>query len=88
MTTARLECSVCGSQFSDRWRCTCDAPLDFAEQRLPASPPSSVSNTQTEGLWAFEAFLPVGDDPADRMTLGEGMTPLVDPDPDSRLRLR
>ncbi|ERH03890.1 MAG: threonine synthase [Halorubrum sp. J07HR59] len=81
MTVARLECSACGSQFSDRWRCTCGAPLDFAEQRLPASPPSSVSNPPNNGLWAFDAFLPVGDDPADRVTLGEGMTPLVDPDP-------
>jgi len=32
------------------------------------------------GLWAFESFLAVGDDPADRVTLGEGMTPLVDAD--------
>jgi len=24
------------------------------------------------GLWAFESFLAVGDDPADRVTLGEG----------------
>ena len=65
-----LECSSCGATFADRWRCTCGAPLDFAERPLPDGPPDADA---TRGLWAFEPFLPTG--PA--VTLGEGFTPLA-----------
>ena len=76
-----LECVDCETRFDDRWRCTCGSPLRFAEAPIPdGEPPEPGALDGRPGLWAFEAFLPVGDDPADRVTLGEGMTPLVDPD--------
>ncbi|GAB7010052.1 pyridoxal-phosphate dependent enzyme [Halorubrum trueperi] len=79
----RLACPDCGETYRDRWRCACGAPLSFADPPAPASrdPPDAVSSeVDRDGLWAFEDFLAVGDDPADRVTLGEGMTPLVDAD--------
>ncbi|WP_144799766.1 threonine synthase [Halorubrum depositum] len=75
----RLACSDCGRTVADRWRCECGAPLNFADPPIPdGSPPDRVD--ARDGLWAFAEFLAVGDDPADRVTLGEGMTPLVDAD--------
>ena len=81
-TTVRsLECPACGETVGDRWRCRCGAPLRFADRPIPGGEPPSPAEFDTRaGLWAFEAFLPVGDDPTDRVTLGEGMTPLVDAD--------
>jgi len=84
-----LACPQCGATVRDRWRCECGAPLEFAAPPIPEGPaPDTGSDGRGEGdgldardgLWAFEAFLAVGDDPADRVTLGEGMTPLVDAD--------
>ncbi len=43
-------------------------------------PPDPDAFDARSGLWAFDAFLAVGSDPADRVTLGEGSTPLVDAD--------
>ena len=68
-----LRCPACGNAYSDRWRCACGAPLEFAERPLPDGPPPEVPDAR-EGLWTFEAFLPV--DPL--VTLGEGWTPLVE----------
>ena len=65
-----LACSVCGATYEDRWRCTCGAPLDFADRPLPHGPPAVDA---TRGLWAFTDFLPT--DP--HVTLGEGFTPLT-----------
>ncbi|EMA65111.1 Threonine synthase [Halorubrum aidingense JCM 13560] len=75
-----LRCPDCGTVFADRWRCTCGAPLRFAEPPVPTTsePVDALSGEAAAGLWAFADFLPVGDDPAERVTLGEGMTPLVD----------
>ncbi len=83
MSSPALECSQCGAHFPDRWRCTCGAPLNFLERPLPDGPPDGHTRRQTDGVWSFDTFLPVGADPADRVTLGEGMTPLVNPDIDS-----
>ncbi|WP_050031850.1 pyridoxal-phosphate dependent enzyme [Halorubrum halophilum] len=74
-----LVCPECGATVRDRWRCECGAPLEFAEPPLPESGDRDSIDARN-GLWAFEEFLAVGDDPADRVTLGEGMTPLVDAD--------
>ena len=83
----RLACSECGTTVADRWRCECGAPLNFADPPIPdrsvpdhssTGPAEGESLAARDGLWAFAAFLAVGDDPADRVTLGEGMTPLVD----------
>jgi threonine synthase len=68
-----LSCPSCGSEFADRWRCTCGAPLEFAARPLPdgpAPPPGELD--RDGGLWAFDDFLPVGRE----VTLGEGWTPL------------
>ena len=76
-----LECPACGLTIEDRWRCRCGAPLRFADRPIPAGEPPSPAEFDTRaGLWAFVSFLPVGDDRADRVTLGEGLTPLVDAD--------
>ena len=76
-----LVCPDCGSTFADRWRCTCGSPLEFADRPIPpGGPPDPDAFDARSGLWSFEEFVAVGDDPADRMTLGEGSTPLVDAD--------
>ncbi|QKY16244.1 threonine synthase [Halorubrum sp. CBA1229] len=88
-TPRRLVCSECGTVVADRWRCECGAPLNFADPPIPDRPePDRLSTDPAEeeslgardGLWAFAEFLAVGDNPTDRVTLGEGMTPLVDAD--------
>ena len=89
---SRLRCPDCDARFRDRWRCTCGSPLvfatavdggiDFADS--PNSPdgtvdaPNPASFDTRRGLWAFEECIAVGSDPADRVSLGEGMTPLAD----------
>jgi len=83
-TPRRLACPECGRTVADRWRCECGAPLNFADPPIPDRPASDAAEDGSvdagDGLWAFAAFLAVGDDPADRVSLGEGMTPLVDAD--------
>ncbi|GAA0520359.1 threonine synthase [Halorubrum aquaticum] len=80
-TPRSLACPDCGATFPDRWRCTCGSPLRFASRPAPdGGPPDPDAFDARSGLWAFEGFLAVGDDPADRVTLGEGGTPLVDAD--------
>ncbi|GAA0547009.1 pyridoxal-phosphate dependent enzyme [Halorubrum ejinorense] len=77
----RLRCRECGETYRDRWRCRCGAPLDFADPPVPeAASPDPASFDARDGLWAFDGLLAVGADPRDRVTLGEGMTPLVDAD--------
>lgn len=80
-----LKCSDCGTTYRDRWRCTCGSPLAFAERPLPEAPaPEPETFDARGGLWSFADFLPVGGNPADRVTLGEGTTPLVDADASGR----
>ena len=70
-----LRCPDCGREYADRWRCTCDAPLQFATQPLPdADHPREAPLDPREGLWTFDAFLPV----ERHVSLGEGYTPLVE----------
>ncbi|WP_117593153.1 pyridoxal-phosphate dependent enzyme [Haloprofundus halophilus] len=72
-----LSCPDCGRTYEDRWRCECGHPLDFAERPLPdGSAPDPSSFDVRDGLWSFSAFLPV----ERRVSLGEGLTPLVDAD--------
>ena len=80
-TGRRLRCTECAETYRDRWRCRCGAPLDFADPPVPSAPaPDPESFDARDGLWAFDDLIAVGDDPRDRVTLGEGMTPLVDAD--------
>jgi threonine synthase len=74
-----LVCPECGATVRDRWRCECGAPLEFTDPPIPERRERDAIDARN-GLWAFESLLAVGDDPADRVTLGEGMTPLVDAD--------
>ena len=80
-TPRALRCPDCGLTVDDRWRCECGSPLRFADPPVPDGEPPTPGGLDTRpGQWAFEMFCAVGDDPADRVTLGEGMTPLVDAD--------
>ncbi|MES3160730.1 MAG: pyridoxal-phosphate dependent enzyme [Halorubrum sp.] len=80
-SAACLECPDCGQTFDDRWRCTCASPLRFADRPMPDGRPPEVGALDSRaGLWTFERFLPVGNASSDRVTLGEGMTPLVSAD--------
>ena len=80
-TPRALRCPDCGLTVDDRWRCECGSPLRFADPPVPdGGPPTPGALDTRPGQWAFEMFCAVGDDPADRVTLGEGMTPLVDAD--------
>ncbi|MGB9964640.1 pyridoxal-phosphate dependent enzyme [Halobacterium hubeiense] len=83
---ANLECRSCGRAYEsgpeEPWRCECGHALDFAERPLPAGDDPAVD--PREGLWAFEEFLPVGEE----VTLGEGWTPLADaPEWDAQFKL-
>ena len=70
-----LRCPACGNTYTDRWRCECGHPLDFAAQRLPDGPAPAFADLDTrDGLWAFADFLPIGRE----VSLGEGWTPVVD----------
>ena len=72
---SRYVCSECGVNHepaTDRWRCDCTAPLEFADE--PALPADAPDLDRNRGLWAFEEWLAVDE----RVTLGEGWTPLVE----------
>lgn len=72
---ATLRCSVCGTEYEDRWRCVCGSPLDYANPPRPTSPAPTLTVADTRnGLWAFEDFLPMNT----HATLGEGFTPLIE----------
>ncbi|WP_418280513.1 pyridoxal-phosphate dependent enzyme [Halorubrum sp. DTA98] len=74
-----LRCPACGARFTDRWRCSCGRPLVLAETPiLDDAPPDPAAFDTRDGLWSFDEFIAVGTDPADRVSLGEGVTPLVD----------
>jgi threonine synthase len=78
----RLECAECGANQpadADRHLCACGGIL-FARYDLPAlarEVPRSALATRpwNDGLWRYAELLPVL--PADRVTLGEGATPLL-----------
>ncbi|NHN46753.1 pyridoxal-phosphate dependent enzyme [Halostella sp. JP-L12] len=84
-----LHCRACGNEYDagpdEPWRCDCGHALDFAtEPRPDGSPPPFAKLDTRRGLWTFFEFLPV----SQRVTLGEGFTPLVDaPDWDAQFKL-
>jgi threonine synthase len=86
-----LYCSSCGRTYEDwgggghnRWRCECGHALDFVERPLPDPfGRSEYEIDPREGLWAFDAFVPV----EQRVSLGEGFTPLVDAPWDCQFKL-
>nr|WP_138007097.1 pyridoxal-phosphate dependent enzyme [Halalkalirubrum salinum] len=72
---AHLRCLDCGTTHRDRWRCSCGGVLTYDEWPIADGPaPDPATFDGRDGLWAFDAFIP--EQP--HVTLGEGMTPLVD----------
>ncbi|MFC4548916.1 MULTISPECIES: pyridoxal-phosphate dependent enzyme [Halorussus] len=76
-----LTCLACDRTYAagpdEPWRCECGHALEFADRPLPDAPAPDFADLDTRaGLWAFSEFLPVS--PA--VTLGEGFTPLQEPD--------
>ncbi len=76
----RATCTVCGSPAPPgAWRCSCGGPLDLPE--VPAAALGELPRTGPApgagGLWRYRACIPVADDVAARLTLGEGATPIV-----------
>ncbi len=74
-----LRCAACGRDHGlDElaWRCaSCRGVLDLAGF-IPALPPLSALTPRRPTLWRYAEALPIAE-PAD-ISLGEGMTPLVD----------
>ncbi|HET7052140.1 MAG TPA: pyridoxal-phosphate dependent enzyme [Solirubrobacteraceae bacterium] len=74
----RLECTVCGRPAeSPRWRCDCGAPLDLPEVPAAALRDLPPSTARDPGLWRYRDCIPVAGDIAGKLSLGEGMTPLI-----------
>jgi threonine synthase len=78
-----LECADCGARHDaerEQHRCTCGGILlaRYDLERLAREVPREAVGARpwSEGLWRYAPLLPVAD-PADRVTLGEGATPLL-----------
>jgi threonine synthase len=74
MSAPELACVECGATHADRWRCTCGAPLDYADPPRPTGPPETLDRDR--GLWAFDDLIPEPFAPT--ASLGEGFTPMVE----------
>jgi threonine synthase len=89
------DCGPAGPAGPDEpWRCPdCGGPLDLAVDPRPDPDGShgrtaAVGRAGRDGLWSFAGFLPAPTARPDRVTLGEGWTPLVDaPDWDATFKL-
>lgn len=69
-----LYCEECGQRVEEEslpWRCACGGPLSCDPAPFHFAPDAAY-----KGLWRYAASLPVTD-PANAVTLGEGMTPLA-----------
>lgn len=78
-----LECAVCATTYAaeqEQHLCTCGGLLlaryDLARVRETVSRETLTARSWNTGLWRYAELLPVAD-PADRVTLGEGATPLL-----------
>ncbi len=74
-----LACIECGASFPLAYRLECERcrgllELRYDIERLATAGPAILSGT---GLWRYAPVLPIAD-PAHRVTLGEGGTPLLD----------
>ena len=78
----RLECSKCGETYSHTEPqnvCnTCGKPLlaRYALEQLSETWTRDTLRSRPASLWRYSELLPISD-PADRVTLGETMTPLI-----------
>ena len=81
MNVIRLFCSACGKDYEARILqnlCACGKPLltDYDLERAGQSLRKDALATRPATLWRYAEVLPVEDD-ANRLCLGEGMTPLL-----------
>lgn len=81
MNVTHLYCSACNQSYEPRRLynlCVCGKPLLVAYDldRAAATLTRSVLATRPPTLWRYEEVLPLSD-PANRISLGEGMTPLL-----------
>lgn len=72
-------CTVCGRPAGpSRWRCECGGPFDLpdvpAEALRELPPPTAVDR----GLWRYRRCIPVDEQIALPLSLGEGITPLIE----------
>lgn len=77
----RLRCSVCGALTpvdGSRWRCGCGGPFELDFHPPPLRPP--LPPGPPWDLRRYRDQLPCPADALDRLTLGEGLTPLLAPD--------
>jgi threonine synthase len=78
----RLECTVCGRPAAPpRWRCECGGPLDLPDIGADALRDLPPLTARGPGLWRYGACIPLAPDIAAALSLGEGMTPLIDAGP-------
>ena len=81
MNVTHLYCSACGKQYEPRKLynlCSCGKPLMVAydlKQAARTLTKESLASREAS-LWRYHEVLPV-DDEANRLNLGEGMTPLI-----------
>jgi threonine synthase len=72
-------CTVCSSEADpSQWRCECGGPLDLPEIPATALRDLPAATTHDKGLWRYGDCIPVAADIAASLSLGEGMTPLID----------
>jgi len=75
----QFTCTICGRPAApSQWRCDCGGPLDLPD--IPAValrdlPPATIGD---RGLWRYGSCIPVSGPSAASLSLGEGMTPLID----------
>lgn len=77
MSSWMLECIACGRESKPDariFRCSCGGVLDVV---MEPSPIFRDSFSRVESLWRYRAAIPV-DDEAAIVTLGEGLTPLIE----------
>lgn len=72
-------CTICGRPAqASQWRCECGGPLDLsfvpADALRALAPPTAVDRS----LWRYRDCIPVAGQIATSLSLGEGITPLID----------
>jgi threonine synthase len=75
----QLTCTICGRPAApSQWRCECGGPLDLPDIPAVALRDLPPARTRDRGLWRYRSSIPVDDLIATTLSLGEGMTPLID----------
>lgn len=78
----QLTCTICGRPAApSQWRCECGGPLDLPDIPAVALRDLPAATAGDRGLWRYRSSIPVDELIATKLSLGEGMTPLVDAGP-------